>query len=78
MIDRSFCWRKLAEESILRYREIEQESGIKIYDEVGYLSLIDDNYKDLDSLRKAVSDLMKDGYKCQEVDSSSSRSAMNY
>ena len=73
LIDRSYCWRKLAEESIRRYRDIEQEAGVGIYDEVGYLSLIDDNYKDLDSLKKAVNDLIKSGYKCQEIDSYNSR-----
>ena len=46
----SDCWRILAEKSLIRYEMIEYESGIKFYNECGFLSLIDEkvsNYIDL-------------------------------
>ena len=42
LLDKSDCWRNLAEKSLLRYEMIEYESGIKFYNECGFLSLIDD------------------------------------
>ena len=47
LLDNSFCWRKLAEESLLRYKDIENESNICFYEEVGYLSLIDEKVKNI-------------------------------
>ena len=42
LLDKSDCWRNLAEKSLLRYEMIEYESGIKFYNECGFLSLIDE------------------------------------
>ena len=47
MLDRSEVWGRLAERSLLRYRAIEQEAGIKFYSECGFLSLIDDKVDNL-------------------------------
>ena len=57
MLDKSDCWRELAERSILRYREIEEASGVNFYHEVGFLSLIDDQYKDTEKLQRALAKL---------------------
>ena len=42
LLDKSDCWRNLAERSLMRYELIEDESGIKFYNECGFLSLIDE------------------------------------
>ena len=47
MIDKSDCWRNLAEQSLLRYEDIEKESDIKFYKEVGFLTLIDEKVSKL-------------------------------
>ena len=47
LLDRSEVWGRLAEQSLLRYRAIEQEAGIKFYSECGFLSLIDDKVDNL-------------------------------
>lgn len=45
MIDKSDCWRNLAEQSLLRYEKIEKESDMKFYKEVGFLTLIDEKVR---------------------------------
>ena len=45
LIDKSNCWRILAEKSLLRYKEIEDESGVNFYKEVGFLTLIDEKVR---------------------------------
>ena len=67
MLDKSDCWRELAERSILRYREIEEASGVNFYHEVGFLSLIDDQYKDTEKLQRALAKLESLGYKYEEI-----------
>ena len=67
MLDKSDCWRELAERSVLRYRQIEEDSGIAFYREVGFLSLIDDQYKDTDKLGQALERLSSSGYKYEDV-----------
>ena len=42
LFDGSDVWINLAEKSLLRYEMIEYESGIKFYNECGFLSLIDE------------------------------------
>ena len=67
MLDKSDCWRELAERSILRYRQIEEASGVSFYQEVGFLSLIDDKYKDTEKLQKALEKLQSSGYRYEEI-----------
>ena len=67
LLDKSDCWRELAERSVLRYRQIEEDSGIAFYREVGFLSLIDDQYKDTDKLGQALERLSSSGYKYEDV-----------
>ena len=67
MLDKSDCWRELAERSILRYRQIEEASGVSFYQEVGFLSLIDDKYKDTEKLRIALEKLQSSGYRYEEI-----------
>lgn len=40
VLEPSRSWRILAEKSVSRYRDLEQESGIPFYNEVGYLAII--------------------------------------
>ena len=67
MLDKSDCWRELAERNLLRYRQIEEDSGIAFYTEVGFLSLIDDQYKNTDQLEQALEKLTRSGYKYEEI-----------
>ena len=67
LIDKSDCWRELAERSLLRYREIEEASGVNFYHEVGFLSLIDDQYKDTEKLQQALEKLNSLGYKYEDI-----------
>ena len=67
LIDKSDCWRELAERSLLRYRQIEEASGVDFYHEVGFLSLLDDQYKDTEKLQQALEKLASLGYKYQDV-----------
>jgi len=78
LLDNSFCWRKLAEESLLRYKDIENESNICFYEEVGYLSLIDEKYENFEKLQEAVEVLQKSGYSCEKVDSQALRTRIPY
>ena len=66
-MDKSDCWGELAERSLLRYREIEEASGVAFYQEVGFLSLIDDKYQDTEKLRQASEKLHSLGYKCEDI-----------
>ena len=67
LIDKSDCWRELAERSLLRFRQIEEASGTKFYHEVGFLSLIDDKYKDTEKLQQALEKLNSLGYKYEDI-----------
>ena len=67
LIDKSDCWRELAERSLLRYRQIEEDSGVQFYHEVGFLSLIDDKYKDTEKLQQALEKLNSLGYKYEDI-----------
>ena len=67
LLDKSACWRELAEKSLLRYRQIEEDSGIAFYQEVGFLSLIDDQYTDTDKLEQALEKLTRSGYKYENI-----------
>merc|ERR1712038_78822 len=40
VLEPSKSWRLLAENSVSRYRSLEQESGIEFFHEVGYLAII--------------------------------------
>ena len=60
-------WRQLAAESIKRYRTIEEESGVKFFNEVGSLALIDGDYPDPTGFQKIAELLQAMGYSCQEV-----------
>ena len=44
----------LAEKSIARYRDIEEKSGVQFYAEVGFVSLVDDTFKDKVGLENQV------------------------
>ena len=70
VLDRNDAWRLLAEKSIARYRDIEERAGIPFYEEVGFLSLVDDNIKDKTGLENAVKSIRQLGYQCDLVDSS--------
>ena len=66
-MDKSDCWGELAERSLLRYREIEEANGLAFYQEVGFLSLIDDKYQDTEKLHQASEKLHSLGYKCEDI-----------
>jgi len=68
LLDKSDCWRNLAEKSLLRYELIEDESGIKFYNECGFLSLIDEQYEDQENLDRAMAILLESGYKCLKTE----------
>merc|ERR1712142_1158272 len=73
VLDRNDSWRLLAEKSINRYREIEKQSGVSFYHEVGFLSLIDDKFKNKTDLEDAVNIIRESGYQCDLVASSCAR-----
>ena len=60
-------WREMAAESIKRYRAIEEESGISFFHEVGYLTLVDENYANPKKLADTAEVLNTAGYTCREV-----------
>ena len=60
-------WRELAAESIKRYKDIEKESGIMFFHEVGYLTLVDENYPNPKKLTETAEELNNTGYTCKKV-----------
>lgn len=68
VFDFSATWRKLATTSIERYRSIEQQSGIKFFSEVGYLTVVRSDYQNMDKFHETAQILHQDGYKCELMD----------
>ena len=60
-------WRELAAESIKRYKDIEEESGISFFHEVGYLTLVDANYPNPKKLTDTAQKLNSAGYTCTKI-----------
>ena len=60
-------WRELAAESIKRYKDIEKESGIMFFHEVGYLTLVDENYPNPKKLTDTAEELNNTGYTCTKI-----------
>ena len=60
-------WRELAAESIKRYKDIEKESGIMFFHEVGYLTLVDENYPNPKKLTDTAEELNNTGYTCKKI-----------
>ena len=46
---------------------MEEASGINFYHEVGFLSLLDDKYKDTEKLQQALEKLHSLGYKYEDI-----------
>jgi len=74
MLDEGGNWRLLAEKSIARYRDIEEKSGIEFYEDVGFLTLVDDNYEDKVGLEAAANTLQEAGYCCDLINDTNARS----
>ena len=51
----------------MKYRGIEEASGIRFYQEAGFLSLIDDKYQDTERLREALEKLRSLGYEYDDI-----------
>ena len=51
----------------MKYREIEEASGITFYQEAGFLTLIDDKYQDTERLRQALEKLRNMGYEYDDI-----------
>ena len=68
LFDRNKHWKELAKKSVGRYREIEQRSGVKFYSEVGFLSLVDNKFPQLDSFNQEAKNLHREGFRCDYVD----------
>jgi len=68
LFDRNKHWKELAKESVGRYRDIEERSGVKFYGEVGFLSLVDNKFPQLDSFHQECRNLHREGFRCEYVD----------
>jgi len=73
MLDEPENWRILSEKSILRYRDIERQSGVNFYKEVGFVTLVDGKYEDKEELEASAIKLRYSGYRCDQVDSTNAQ-----
>ena len=44
VLDRNYRWSLFALRYINHYREIDEKSGVQFYQEVGFVTLVDDNF----------------------------------
>ena len=64
LLDQNDNWKNLALKSIEKYREIEKESGIEFYQEVGYLTV---HEATLSEMEKELEKYQKEGIHCQSI-----------
>ena len=62
VLDQTENWMHLALKSIEKYRQIEKESGIEFFQEVGFLTVHDDNAE-----KELVEKYQKQGIHCQSI-----------
>ncbi|XP_023321376.1 uncharacterized protein LOC111696079 isoform X2 [Eurytemora carolleeae] len=68
VFDISQTWRNLAKFSIERYREIERESGISFFSEVGYLTVVRRDYNNMEKFQETAEILREEGYRCEYLE----------
>ena len=78
MLDTNDCWRLLGEKSLSRYRYIEESSGVSFYQEVGFLSLVDEDFNEKEDLENTVEILRQSSYNCDFLDSSNAARKFPY
>ena len=61
------AWRALAAESIKRYRRLEQESGVEVFAEVGYLTLVGADATDTEAFEENAEAVRREGFTCTRV-----------
>ena len=61
------AWRELATQSIRRYRSLEQESGVRLFTEVGYLTLVCPDTTDTGAFEESAEAVRREGFACTRV-----------